>query len=264
MAFKLTQSQRGTIGLVWGILMIVGLTLTPAVFANHSVLVEGEKDFDGDGFIGVDEDKDGDRIFGTIKAGLADANNNGHVTIVTSGRFIESVFITAENGIVVLEAAPGVTAVVEAFQPGDDDGNTRRENNPGIVVASNGNFPVEIRNLVSRNWTAGILVTNDARVTITNCKTDSNVNYGIRVRGNANVVITDSEINSSGYRRSGTLGQVPANPGIGISFEDHSYGAITRTTVAHSVAAGIANQTMGEVTLLDNTVFNNNPDLMGY
>ncbi len=269
MALKLQRSRRSTVGhsrLAWGLFMILGMTFIPtsAVFANHSVLVEGEHDFDGDGLIGAAEDADGDRIFGTINAGLSNANNNGHVTIVTSGRFIETIFITAANGVVVLEAAPGVTAVVEAFRPGDNDNNASRESQPGIIIASNGDFPIEIRNMVSRNWTVGIQVTGDSRVTIDGCKTDSNVNFGIQVTDNASVVITDSQINSSGSRRSGTLGQVAAQPGIGISYEGNSHGAVTRTTVAHSVAAGIARQTAGEVSLLNNTTFNNSPNLLGF
>lgn len=246
-----------------GLCAIITLSMIPPAFANHSVLVEGEKDFDGDGLIGAAEDGDGDRIFGTINAGLSDANNNGHVTIVTSGRFIETVIITAANGIVVLEAAPGVTAVLEAFRPGDNDNNASRENQEGIIVASNGNFPVEIRNIVSRNWTVGIKVTNDSRVTIDQCKFDSNVNFGIQVSDEASVVITDSQVHSSGFRRSGTLGEVDANPGIGIAFQNDSSGAITRTTVAHSFAAGISVQTSGDVQFLDNTVVNNNPDVDG-
>ncbi len=250
--------------MIWMSLAIVAVSMfVPPVFANHSVLVEGESDFDGDGMIGADEDGDGDRIFGTINGGLANANNNGHVTIVTSGRFIETVFITAANGIVVLEAAPGVTAVVEAFRPGDDDNNASREAQPGIIVASNGNFPVEIRNIVSRNWTVGIQVTGDSRVTIDKCKFDSNVNFGIQVSDDASVIITDSQVHSTGFCNSGAVGQVPANPGIGIAFQNDSQGAVTRTTVAHSLAAGISSQTSGEVKLLDNTVANNDPNLDG-
>ncbi len=70
------------------------LGLTASVSANHPVLVEGEKDFDGDGLIGAAENTDGDLVFGTITAALAAANGaaaqNGRVTIVTSGRFADS------------------------------------------------------------------------------------------------------------------------------------------------------------------------------
>ena len=69
-------------------------------------------DFDCDGRIDVAEDTDNatDRIFGTINAALAGANGganqNGRVTIVTSGRFPEVVNITAANGNVTLEGRP--------------------------------------------------------------------------------------------------------------------------------------------------------------
>jgi hypothetical protein len=240
MTFEPTLSQRGVVGFIVGAWLMVSLGLAPTVFANHSVLVEGEADYDQDGRIGAAEDGDDDRIFGTINGGLANANNNGHVTIVTSGRFNETVFITAANGITVLEAAPGVTAVVEAFRPGDNDNNASRESQPGIIVASNGQFPVEIRNLVSRNWTVGLQVSSNSRVTVDGCKFDSNVNFGIQVADTASVVITDTQVNSSGFRNSGALMQVPAAPGIGISYEGSSQGAVTRTTVAHSAAAGIS------------------------
>ncbi len=256
-------AQRGIVLWVVGALVGASLVLAPSVFANHSVLVEGEQDFDGDGRLGSDEDTDGDGIFGSINTGLADANNNGRVTIVTSGRFVETVFITAANGITILEAAPGVTAVVEAVMPGDTN-NASRESMPGIVVSSNGDFPVEIRNMVVRNWTVGIQVLGGSRVTIDACKIDSNVNFGIQVADTASVVINDTEVNSSGFRQSGALGVVAANPGIGISYEGSSQGAITLTTVAHSAAAGISRTTGGEVRLLGNTVFGNNPDLVGF
>ena len=264
MEFGAVLYPRRIVGLFLGAILIASFMLIPTAFANHSVLVEGQHDFDGDGLIGADEDGDGDRIFGTINAGLANANNNGHVTIVTSGQFNETVFITAANGITVLEAAPGVTAVVEAFRPGDDDNNASRESQPGIIVASNGNFPVEIRNLVSRNWTVGLQITNNSRVTVDGCKFDSNVSFGIQVTDTASVVITDSQVHSSGFRNSGTLGQVPASPGTGISYEGDSQGAVTRTTVAHNAAAGISRQTSGDVVLLNNTVFSNNMDLVGF
>ena len=109
--------------------------------ANHPVLVEGNNcadagpnvttvppgtcgDFDGDGLIGTAEDTDNntDRIFGTINAALgADRNGasqNGRVTIVTSGRFAEVVNITAANGNVTLEAAPGIEANIDAVLSG--------------------------------------------------------------------------------------------------------------------------------------------------
>jgi hypothetical protein len=55
-------------------MLVAGLTVwkpEPAS-ANHPVLVEGEKDYDGDGLVDTAEDTDNatDRIFGTINRGL--------------------------------------------------------------------------------------------------------------------------------------------------------------------------------------------------
>ncbi|MEQ8762704.1 MAG: hypothetical protein RL885_02170 [Planctomycetota bacterium] len=54
-------------------LLVLTLKFLPAgvYLANHPVLVEGETDFDGHGLIGMDEDLDGDRIFGTFSVVLA-------------------------------------------------------------------------------------------------------------------------------------------------------------------------------------------------
>lgn len=249
---------------------LVALTCTFAgtAFANHSVLVEGESDFDGDGLIGMDEDGDGDQVFGTITRALGGApgiSQNGRITIVTSGRFLEQVVITAA-GVVVLEAAPGVNAVIEAFGAGAMN-NDARQQAPGVTVDSNGDFPVIIRNIASRNWTTGFLIMQRSHVQLDKVRADSNVNYGINAIDEVDVVITDSEVIGTGYRNSGTAGlDVPAEmdpmPGIGIAFEDSSEGKITGTTVAHSFAAGIANRTGNKkrVKTARNTLFNNKVD----
>jgi len=237
------------------------------VFANHTVLVEGEQDYDGDGLLGADEDTDGDQVFGTIMGGVSGVSDNGRVMIVTSGRFMEQVFLMG-NGVTVLEAAPGVDAVVEAFQGGGDaEANNTRQQQPGIIVHSDGSFPLEIRNIVSRNWTDGIQIRGAARVTLDDVRVDSNVNYGIHVLGDSKVVITDSQINSSGYRRSGSLGLTPGgdiapSPGVGIAFKDSASGYISLTTVSHSFGTGIMSN--GQVRLLGNTVFDNSPNYDGF
>src|SRR5688572_19028551 len=125
--------------------VITGVTLLSGerASANHPVLVEGNcdspvpgttivaqgtcGDFDGDGRIGSAEDTDGaDRIFGTINAALGPgsgaaagtgANQNGQITIVTSGRFAEKLIITGAN--VGLQGAPGVSASIDAVLQGD-------------------------------------------------------------------------------------------------------------------------------------------------
>jgi hypothetical protein len=247
------------------VLMTLACSFSSVTFANHSVLVEGESDFDGDGMMGMAEDEDGDQVFGTITRALGGApgiSQNGRITVVTSGRFLEQIVNTAA-GVVVLEAAPGVNAVIEAFGAGAA-GNEDRQQAPGITVDSNGDFPVIIRNIVSRNWTTGFLIMQRSHVQLDSVRADSNVNYGINVIGEADVVIRNAEVIGTGFRNSGTAGlDVPAEmqpmPGIGIAFEESSEGKVTDTTVAHSYAAGIANRTGNRkrVDTARNTVFNN-------
>lgn len=133
------------------------------VSANHPVLVEGEADFDGDGRLGTAEDTDGDdRIFGTITAALGaangGANQNGRVTIVTSGRFHEQLIVSNANGNTTIEAAPGVEATIDAVATGtraaqfSGSTNVVRQGQPGIIINSPNNRYVTLRNLVVRNW----------------------------------------------------------------------------------------------------------------
>ena len=258
-----------------GAAALAALALSGGALANHSVLVEGESDFDGDGLLGEEENNDGDQVFGTINAAVgsmdtappANISDNGQITIVTSGRFAEQVTLTGA-GVEILQAAPGVEAVVEAFVAGDSaEDNNRRQQQPGIIVHSDGSFPVIVRNITSRNWTTGILVRGSARVTLDDVQLDSNVNYGVRVQGDSKVVVTDSQVNASGYRRSGSLGltpggDIPPAPGVGIEFEDGSSGIVSFTTVAHSFSTGIMSN--GNVRLLANTVFDNHPNYDGF
>lgn len=246
-------------------LALAGLLFTVPALANHSVNVEGEADFDGDGLLGMDEDLDGDQVFGTISGGLAGVSQNGRVTVVTSGRFHEQAVITAA-GAVVLEAAPGVEATLEAFQaPGSTPGNPERQGQPGLIIDSNGDFPVVVRNIGSRNWTVGVQVLGASRVTLDGVRADSNTDYGIQIGGIATVAVRNADIAGSGFRRSGTEGILPPNPGIGIAFQGSSSGAVTDSVIAHSAAAGIANQTGSPqaVIALRNTFVGNSPDLSG-
>lgn len=261
------QTARRTTKACAGVAVLTGLLFSTSAFANHTVLVEGEADFDGDGLVGEAENGDGDQVFGTIGAGVAGVSDNGRVMIVTSGRFIEQVVLQGA-GVSVLEAAPGVDAIVEAFQGGGEaDANNTRQQQPGIIIDSDGSFPIEVRNIVSRNWTSGILVQGASRVTLDDVRLDSNVNYGIEVKGDAKVVVTNSQVNSSGYRKSGSLGatpggDIPPHPGVGISFEDGASGLVSFTTVSHSFSTGIMSNR--KVRLLANTVFDNSPNYDGF
>jgi len=252
---------------------------TPGVEANHPVLVEGELDFDGDGLVGMaeDTDNDTDRVFGTINAALGaangGANQNGRVVIVTSGRFREIVSITAANGNVTLEAAPGVEANIDAVVAGARANQfpttTATQASPGIVVDAASNRSVTIRNIVSRNWTDGIRILNNSRVTIDNCRLEGNVNNGIDVSGNARVTITNSHVNYTGFR-AGAAGDFPSaanqpNPGIGVAFRGGATGTVVNTTVTGSFASGIANFTGNPfaVGVMAVNAFDNNPNFTG-
>lgn len=260
------------------------------VSANHPVLVEGNclgdgtaqrtlvpagtcGDYDGDGRIGTAEDTDApfDRVFGTINAAnsATGINNNGTITIVASGTFPEVVTIT---GNVTLQAAPGVTANIDAVVQGEP-GSVARQGQPGIIVNAPANRYVVIRNIQSKNWTSGIQINGDSRVAIQNSKFENNVNYGIEVTGNARVAISNSEVFASGFRQSG-VGDFPGvaapNPGKGIEFDDNSSGSIFATTVSGSFAAGISDETGpsgragrrgSNVCVFNSNVFDNQPNL---
>jgi parallel beta-helix repeat protein len=270
-------------------LFSASLRSNTGVSANHPVFVEGNclnppagnstvpmpgtcGDYDGDGRIGVEEDNDGDRVFGTLNAALTTniatgANQNGRVVIVTSGVFAEVVNITAANGNVTLEAAPGVEADVDAVLQGDPN-NGARQNAPGIIVNAPKDRFVTIRNIVSRNWTEGIRVSGDSSVLIDNCRIENNTNFGIRIQDNAKVKINNTTVAATGYRVS-AAGDFPhvnrPNPGNGIDFGGNSSGLVCQSCVTGSFAAGISGKTKrnsnhysATVELEDVCLFNNN------
>lgn len=249
--------------------------------ANHPVFVEGNcfgpgmgmaatglqtspvppgncGDYDGDTHIGAAEDNDGDNNFGTINAALASVAQNGRVTIVASGAFPEVVTLNpTAGGNITLVAAPGVEANIDAVVQGNA-GSAQRQGAPGIIVDGCARCRVSIRNVVSRNWTEGILVRGDSHVSIDQVKLEGNLNYGIQVLDRARVSVTVSDINSTGYRKS-AAGVGTANPGIGIEFEDSSQGNIYESTVTGSAAGGIVGA-FGSYALSDTQFFDNNPN----
>ncbi len=284
------------------LLIVVFLTFgSNNAFANHPVLVEGNcnnppagsnlpmgspagtcGDYDGDGRIGTAEDTDGDRVLGTITSALANAtgaNQNGMVTIVTSGTFAEVVSITGANGNVTLQAAPGVHANIDAVLQGDP-GSVARQSAPGIVVNSPANRYIVIRNIFSRNWTSGIRILGNSRVAIESCIFENNVNYGIEISDNAKVTIAKSEVHGTGFRVGGGMNFPTVNtpnPGNGIEFDDNSSGSVFFTTVSGSFRAGIADLTgngpffssggnsfgSGDVCVSNVNVFDNLPNFIG-
>ncbi len=246
------------------------------VSANHPVLVEGEEDFDRDGLLGLAEDTDGDdRIFGTITAALGaangGANQNGRVTIVTSGRFHEQLTITNANGNTTIEAAPGVEATIDAVATGTratqfaGSTNAVRQGQPGIIITSPANRYVTLRNLVVRNWLEGIQVQGTSRVTMDNVRLEGNVNHGIHVLGTSRVLITNSQIQSTGFR-VGATGDFPGvtkpSPGNGITFEGSSQGSVVNSTVSGNFCIGLDSIFPAYVEARDVTAFDNGTDFI--
>ncbi len=268
-----TRTTRWLTVAMLAVTLMVGSTVWTATFvsANHPVLVEGEADFDGDGRLGTAEDTDGDdRIFGTITAALGaangGANQNGRVTIVTSGRFHEQLVISNANGNTTIEAAPGVEANIDAVATGTraaqftGSTNVVRQGQPGIIINSPNNRYVTLRNLVVRNWLEGILVLNQSRVTLDNVRLEGNVNYGIHATGDSKALITKSQVSSTGFR-VGATGDFPnaqtPTPGSGIVFENNTRGLVTDTTVSGNFRYGIAAFQSAFVEVRDISAFDN-------
>jgi hypothetical protein len=265
--------------------------------ANHPVLVEGNcdspvpgttlvapgtcGDYDGDGRIGTAEDTDGsDRIFGTLRAALGPgtgaaagtgANWNGKIIIVASGRFAEQLFIgnlgfipgegTATPGNLTIEAAPGVNADIDAVLQGDPaGGNGTRQGGTGIgIVYTDSDKVVTLRNLQLRNWATAIGIFLNSRVHIDNCRLEGNFNHGIRISDNSRVVVSRSQIDSSG-RRIPVTG-VPA-PGSGITVEGTAQARIEFTNISHSAGAGISSSSSSPVFVFKVSTYFNNPNLL--
>ena len=255
----------------------------PALWANHPVVLEGNcnvppagssaaavgvcGDWDGDGVIGVDEDNDGDRVFGTFAGanGSAGANNNGTITIVTSGVFAEPMLLT---GNITVQAAPGVEANFDAVLQGDA-GSGARMGMSGVTVDAASTRFVVLRNLTIRNWTTGIQVNGDSRALIENCTLEHNTNYGIWAGGDSQVLVDGSRVVATGRRVNPATGDFPSGmspmPGTGIEFAETASGSVVGTTVTGSVGSGIAtpsgkNFSVGPDLRQKNTVFGNGRD----
>jgi len=262
------------------------LVIAPNALANHPVLVEGNcnnaadpmfaplvagtcGDYDGDGKIGTAEDNDGDRVFGTINganttgSAATRVNNNGTITVVTSGLFAETVTLT---GNVTLEAAAGVEANLDAVRQGDPASGAR-QGQPGIIVNAPADRQVVIRNIQSRNWTSGFQIINNSRVALEGVRAEHNINYGIEINDNAKVAISDSEVYATGRRVNPMTGDFPTlnkpNPGNGIEFDDNSSGTVFFTRVTGSFGAGVAAERKNDVCLALVNLFDNNPNTQG-
>lgn len=279
--------------------LLMGLLVGRNVSANHPVLVEGNcdspvpgttlvspgtcGDFDGDGRIGTAEDTDGaDRIFGTLRAALGPgtgaaagtgANHNGTITIVTSGRFAETLYIgnqghvpgegVANPGNVTIQAAPGVSANINAVLQGDPaGGNATRQDGTGIAVVYNtGDRKVILRNLIISNYSWGIYTSLNSRVTIDNCRFENNLNYGIQAVGFAQVSVIGSRFAATGFRIGGP--SAVANPGHAISYEGASSGEVVQTQITGSFARALSNTGSGAVTFYELFLGDNGAGIVG-
>lgn len=290
---------RAAAVLVLAVLATALVTAAPA-FANHPVFVEGScfgpgagasatglqtspvppgtcGDYDGDGNIGEAEDMDGDNNYGTINAALAAVAQNGRVTIVANGTFPEIVTINPANGgNVSLEGAPGVDANIDAVVQGEP-GGADRANSPGIIIDGCSRCRVTVRNVMTRNWTDGVLVRGQSHAHLDELRAENNLNYGVHVVDRARVSISNSQVNASGFRTS-AAGVGRANPGTGISYEDASMGSIYWTSVTGSAAAGVevndqrssgrggysrGHRQGSNVELFEVQLFDNNPNFRG-
>jgi hypothetical protein len=220
-------------------------------------------DYDGDGNSGLDEDTDGDNIYGTIQGALEAIDHNGKVVIVTSGRFYENVYIGQATGgfpfganvpgNVTLEGAPGVEAVIDAFAqpPSDTTGNNARSAATGITVnyTTNGaQRVVTLRNLQVRNFAIGIAADNNSRVNIDRVRVENNLFYGIRFSNNVRGAISNSHVTATGFRVSGAPAPPPppsqgAFLGSGIFVNQTAQGHVVDTVSSHNSGYGISANT---------------------
>jgi hypothetical protein len=253
-------------------------------------------DYDGDGRIGTAEDTDGaDRIFGTLAAALGPgtgaaagtgANMNGAILIVRSGRFAESLVIgnaigspyvggcgdpsvgNCTPGNVTIEAAPGVSANIDAVLQGDPaGGNNARQGQTGIVIyypfAAQADRVVTLRNLTIRNFSQGVGTAGRNNILIDNCRFENNIKSGITVTGFHKLVISRSQFQGNG-RRISSAGSV-ADPGDGVAVEGSASVKIFDSLFSNNAGAGIRNSTgvSTNVTLFKVATYFNGADIVG-
>jgi hypothetical protein len=267
----------------------IALGAGPAA-ATHPVLLEGNNggngqsltsvppgtsgDYDGDGLVGTAEDTDNatDRVFGTLTAALLAANGganaNGHVIIVTSGRFNEAITIpntgagqAAINGVTIVEAAPGVQANIDAVLAGDAGNATRQAGNGIIINTMDTDRVVILRNIVIRNYQIGLQVMGNARVVCEDCRFDSNVVANVSVSGNASLTMVGCSVSGGGMRFNPT--KAMPNPGDGVVFSGTAKGVISDCVISGNTAAGVRNTSSSVIRVTDSTLFDNVPNAVG-
>ena len=228
---------------------------------DHTVLLEGDADFDGDGRRGAAEDADGDHVFGTL-AGIPGFAPTGpvigpiyaynHVVIVTSGVFFEPLrtsFATATT----IEAAAGVRAVSDAR------GSETMPGQPIGAIALSADHRVVLRNLTFRHWHVGVEVLATASLFVDGChfedisdnRSSVTVPIGVRVSENATAVISGCS-----FTRCGD----PSNSGgAAIRFEAGAKGVVKDTNAINNHGAGIIRNDP-RVRVINSVVFGNTPN----
>lgn len=268
-------------------IMLAAITMFTAApaWANHPVIVEGNcpgpgvgamatglqtspvppgtcGDYDGDGRIGAAEDADMDNTYGTISAAVTAVANNGRVMIVRSGTFPEAIRLTPTEGAsIVLAAAPGVDAVVDAVVQGQP-GNADRQKLTGIFVQACTACRVAVRNLTVRNWNDGIRLVGHSRALIDTVRAEGNLNFGVRASDSSRVTIRDSSIDATGYRKDATGANKPTH-GMGLRLHRDALGSVYDTTISNSFAEGISAPRY-RITLRDVQTFQNRPNIRLY
>ena len=257
-------------------LIAVVCFLTVNAWANHPVFLEGNclvppsgssptitagtcGDYDGDGRIGTAEDTDGDRVFGTIKGanGATGINNNGTITVVTSGVFAENPLNITGN--VTLQAAPGVEAIIDAVLQGDPD-NDGRQVSSGLFINTEPYRRVLIRNITIKNFATGIRISGGSMVVLENVKIENCRDYGVDAQSGNSLSIFNSSITSIGYRQS-SLGDYPffntAAEGTAVKFQSNLNLNVVNSHIANNFKRGIWNTGTGSVCISNSSFINN-------
>jgi hypothetical protein len=146
---------------------------------------------------------------------------------------------------VTIQAAPGVSAEINAVLQGDVAGNNNvRQEGVGIdVFAASPDNKIILRNLTIRNYATGLRLQANSRVTIENCRFENNRDYGIQVLNTARLEAKGLRIAATGFRVS--TANNTTTFGHGISFEGNSAGTVFHSQITGSFGAAISNTSAG-------------------
>jgi hypothetical protein len=167
----------------------------------------------------------------------------------------------ADGASLVLEAAPGVDANIDAVVQGQA-GNAERAKQAGIVVHSCATCRTTVRNLTVRNWLAGLRIRGHSQVLLDDVRAEGNLNTGIRIRGHSRVAVRNSAVTATGYRKDAGGAGTPS-PGVGIRAHDRTRTSVVDSVVSGSFRAGIV-APRDRIVLRRVQLFNNHPNLRLY